>query len=135
MTTQQVLPPEINEPEPRHDATADQAETTNGMRQVKVHPLNLTSDLMSPATEIPSKAAVRAFNKIHRATQGIAAITQALVADAVARDSADATLSGYLSGGLAMAANVLAECVVEEIESLDMWAARRAAEERGMARG
>ena len=85
------------------------------------NPLNDTFDAIRTSPNISDQAASH-LNKLHRALQGIDAITRILIANGVQEDNhCGQPLNEYIEGGLLVAANALAEMSVSEIEGLASW--------------
>jgi hypothetical protein len=89
------------------------------------NPLNRKFDRVSAAGLTPD-AAAHTLNRLHRALQGISAITNLLIANGVMEDCCEPALNGFLAGGLLVAANALSDYAETDVEDLAEWAEKRA---------
>ncbi|QVN18736.1 hypothetical protein [Burkholderia pyrrocinia] len=93
------------------DASIDEVELNN---------LSEKFDLFTPegAELITGVSASIHLNQCYKSFQAIDAITRILIADGVAHDCDRPVLTGYLSGGLLIAASMLSEVAVSNLEEL-----------------
>ncbi|KVH29574.1 hypothetical protein WS88_34535 [Burkholderia cepacia] len=110
-TVKSAQPPQDNNGHAAICASTDEAELNN---------LSETFDLFTPeaAELITGVSASIYLNRCYKSFQAIDAITRILIADGVAHDCDRPVLSGNLSGGLLIAANMLSEIAVSNIEAL-----------------
>ncbi|WP_175692933.1 hypothetical protein [Burkholderia ambifaria] len=93
------------------DASIDEVELNN---------LSEKFDLFTPevAELITGVSASIHLNQCYKSFQAIDAITRILIADGVAHDCDRPVLTGYLSGGLLIAASILSELAIRNLEGL-----------------